>query len=155
VLAPPEVRVAAPSAPPQSEWENEGVSGDPVAVLIVDDQAPFRRAAKAVVGATPGFEVVAEAETGEQAVELADQIGPRLVLMDINMPGINGIEAARQITTAHPEIVVLLLSTYQADDLPADARSCGAASYVNKEEFAPQVMQDVWAEHGPASSSLA
>jgi len=130
------------------------VSGDPVAVLIVDDQAPFRRAAKAVVGVTPGFEVVAEAETGEQAVEMADQIAPRLVLMDINMPGINGIEATRQITGAHPEIVVLLLSTYQADDLPADARNCGAASYVNKEDFAPQVMQDLWAQHGQEPSAL-
>jgi DNA-binding NarL/FixJ family response regulator len=129
------------------------VGEESVAVLIVDDQAPFRRAAKAVVGATPGFEVVAEAETGEQAVELADQIAPRLVLMDINMPGINGIEAARQITTAHPEIVVLLLSTYQADDLPADAADCGAASYVNKEEFAPQVMKDLWSQHGADGSS--
>jgi DNA-binding NarL/FixJ family response regulator len=71
--------------------------------------------------------------------------------MDINMPGINGIEATRQITTAHPEIVVLLLSTYQADDLPADAATCGAASYVNKEEFSPQVMKDLWAKHDAAT----
>ena len=130
------------------------MNGDPVAVLIVDDQAPFRRAAKAVVGATPGFEVVGEAETGEQAVQMVNEISPQLVLMDINMPGINGIEATRQITTAHPEVVVLLLSTYQADDLPADARTCGAASYVNKEEFGPQVMQDLWAERRPGSSTL-
>ena len=119
-----------------------------VAVLIVDDQAPFRRAANAVVAATPGFRVVGEAETGEQAVAMVDELSPGLVLMDINMPGINGIEATRQITSAHPEIVVLLLSTYQADDLPADARTCGAASYVNKEEFAPKVMTDLWAQHG-------
>jgi len=63
------------------------------------------------------------------------------------MPGINGIEAARQITTAHPEIVVLLLSTYREEDLPSDARDCGAAAYVNKEEFAPSVIQDVWDKH--------
>ena len=59
----------------------------PVPVLIVDDQAPFRRAARAVVTATPGFEVVGEAESGEEAVELADSLAPGLVLMDINLPG--------------------------------------------------------------------
>ena len=95
----------------------------PVPVLIVDDQAPFRRAARTVVTATPGFEVVGEAESGEEAVELADALDPGLVLMDINLPGINGIEATRRITAAHPDAVVMLLSTYQADDLPADAGS--------------------------------
>jgi DNA-binding NarL/FixJ family response regulator len=118
-----------------------------VPVLIVDEQAPVRRAARAVMSVTPGFEVVGEAESGEQAVALVEQLGPRLVLMDINMPGINGCEATRQITAAHPEVVVLLLSTYQAGDLPADALSCGAAEYVNKEDFGPAVVQDAWSKH--------
>jgi two-component system invasion response regulator UvrY len=118
----------------------------PVAVLIVDDQAPFRRAARAVIGATKGFEVVGEAESGEEAVALADELSPGLVLMDINMPGISGIEATRQIMQAHPEIAVVLLSTYTAADLPADARDCGAAAYVNKEEFGPSVVHDLWAK---------
>jgi DNA-binding NarL/FixJ family response regulator len=65
--------------------------------------------------------------------------------MDINMGGISGIEAARRITSASPQVVVVLLSTYQVDDLPADAASSGAAAYVNKEEFGPQVLKDVWA----------
>ncbi len=118
---------------------------NPIAVLIVDDQAPFRRAARAVVTATSGFDVVAEAESGEEAVELAAQLSPGLVLMDINLPGINGIEATRQIKAARPETIVMLLSTYQAADLPADAKDCGAARYVNKEEFGPQVILDTWA----------
>jgi two-component system, NarL family, invasion response regulator UvrY len=117
-------------------------------VLIVEDQAPFRRAARAVVTATPGFEVVGEAESGEDAVAMADALLPGLVLMDINLPGINGIEATRRITAAHPEAVVMLLSTYQAGDLPSDANSSGAVEYVHKEEFGPSVVRDVWERFG-------
>jgi DNA-binding NarL/FixJ family response regulator len=121
-----------------------------VPVLIVDDQAPFRRAARAVITATPGFEVVGEAESGEEAVEMADALAPGMVLMDINLPGINGIEATRRITAAHPEAVVMLLSTYQSGDLPADAETCGAAAYVHKEEFGPDLVQDLWSRHSAA-----
>ena len=121
-----------------------------VPVLIVDDQAPFRRAASSVVRVTSGFEVVGEAESGEEAVERAATLGPGLVLMDINMPGIGGIEATRQITQSHPEVVVVLLSTYQEDDLPPDARDCGAAAYVHKEQFGPAVLRDVWDGRGAA-----
>ena len=116
-----------------------------VSVLIVDDQAPFRRAAAAVVKVTGGFEVVGEAGSGEEAVELAGTLSPQMVLMDINMGGISGIEATRRITAGAPQVVVVLLSTYQADDLPADAATSGAAAYVNKEEFGPRVLQDAWA----------
>lgn len=120
-----------------------------VSVLIVDDQVPFRRAAAAVVRVTGGFEVAGEAGSGEEAVELAQDLAPQLVLMDINMGGISGIEATRRITTGSPEVVVVLLSTYQSDDLPADAATSGAVAYVNKEEFGPQVLQDLWSRrHG-------
>jgi DNA-binding NarL/FixJ family response regulator len=112
----------------------------PIGVLIVDDQAPFRRAARAVVAATPGFEVVGEAESGEKAVDLATSLGAKMVLMDINLPGINGIEATRRITGARPGVVTVLLSTYREEDLPAGADDCGAAAYVHKEEFGPAVL---------------
>ncbi len=124
----------------------------PVPVLIVDDQAPFRNAARAVVRLTPGFQVVGEAESGEAAVELVESLHPALVLMDINMGGINGIEATRRITTTHPEVIVLLLSTYQKDDLPSDANTSGYAGYVNKDEFGPGVLREFWTGQAPNGS---
>jgi two-component system, NarL family, invasion response regulator UvrY len=118
-----------------------------VTVLIVDDQLPFRAVARTVIGMTAGFEVAAEAETGEAAVLIADEQVPDLVLMDINLPGINGIEATRRIRAAHPDIAVILLSTYSEADLPADARDCGAIAYVHKEDFGPILVRDLWQQH--------
>ena len=114
-----------------------------VSVLIVDDQPPFRDAARTVVSVLKGWQVVAEAATGEDAVELARTTGPALILMDINLPGISGIEATRRIVAAAPDARVVLLSTYQADDLPADAMACGAAAYVRKEDLTPRVLRAV------------
>ena len=119
-----------------------------VTVLIVDDQLPFRAVARTVVGLTPGFEVGGEAESGEDAVAQVNAIRPDLVLMDINLPGINGIEATRQIRAAHPDVQIILLSTYSEADLPADAREVGALAYVHKEDFGPAVMRDLWPEAG-------
>jgi DNA-binding NarL/FixJ family response regulator len=114
-------------------------------VLIVDDQLPFRLAARAVLRRTEGFEFVDEATSGEEAVEKAAALRPELVLMDINMPGISGIEATRQIVAGDPSAVVFLCSTYQLSDLPPDATTSGARAYVNKEELGPEVLTDLWA----------
>jgi DNA-binding NarL/FixJ family response regulator len=119
-----------------------------VSVLIVDDQPPFRAVARTVVGVASGFEVVAEAGSGEEAVAAALETSPAMVLMDINLPGINGIEATRRIVAALPDAVVVLLSTYDAASLPADAADCGAVRYVNKEDFSPKVLRDVWSTYG-------
>ena len=124
----------------------EQTSTSPVRVLVVDDQAPFRMAARAVLRCTEGFELVGEAETGEEALELVASLRPGLVLMDINMPGINGIEATRRIVDEWPDTVVLLCSTYQLSDLPADAATSGASTYVNKEELGPAVIRRCWDE---------
>ena len=137
---------AIPSTePPSGPMSGRGT----VSVLIVDDQAPFRSVARTVVGVAPDFEVVAEAESGEEAIELAGVTEPAVVLMDINLPGINGIDATREITTSRPGTVVVLLSSYDAGSLPADAQTCGAARYLHKEDFGPVVLAEIWREHRP------
>ncbi|MCW2645649.1 MAG: two-component system, NarL family, invasion response regulator UvrY [Pseudonocardiales bacterium] len=115
----------------------------PVGVLIVDDQPPFRAVARTLVSLLKGWHVVGEVATGEDAVLAVGTTSPGIVLMDINLPGISGIEATRQITKAFPSVRVVLLSTYQADDLPADALSCGAAAYVRKEDLTPKVLREI------------
>jgi DNA-binding NarL/FixJ family response regulator len=123
----------------------------PVRVLIVDDQEPFRMAARAVVEATDGFEVAGEAETGEDSVQRARELNPDLVLMDVNLPGIDGLEATRQILAeAEGRVVVLLVSTYEAEEYAPRAAEVGAASYISKSEFEPDRLADAWAA---ASSS--
>jgi pilus assembly protein CpaE len=117
-----------------------------VSVLIVDDQAPFRLAARAVLSRTDGFELVGEASDGDEAVERARELRPGLVLMDINMPTVGGIEATRQIVAELPGTIVFLCSTYQRGDLPPEAEQSGFAAYVNKEELAPDLLRRLWDE---------
>lgn len=122
-------------AGPSPSWSAESVT-----VLVVDDQEPFRAAARFVIRATAGMQVVGEVETGEEAVAMAESLRPHLVLMDINLPGISGLEATRQIMNDRPGTAVLLMSTYSAEDLPAQARSCGARGYVHKSNLTPDVL---------------
>ena len=123
--------------------ENGRVS-DRFPVLIVDDQAPFRAAMKAVLRRASEFELVGEAANGNEAVTLAEQLHPALVLMDINMPEMNGIEATRRIVAAHPDVVVFLCSTYDLADLPRSATESGASGYVNKERFGVEALRQLW-----------
>jgi DNA-binding NarL/FixJ family response regulator len=117
-----------------------------VRVLIVDDQEPFRLAARMVVDATDGFDVVGEAETGESSVEMARELSPDLVLMDVNLPGINGLDATRQILSESSNpVVVLLLSTYEEEEYAPRAAECGAAAYIPKAVFGPDKLETAWA----------
>jgi DNA-binding NarL/FixJ family response regulator len=125
-----------------------------VRVMIVDDQEPFRMAARLVVESTDGFDVVGEAETGEESIEMAQELDPDLVLMDVNLPGINGLDATRKILeVADHRIVILLLSTYEESEYGPRAAECGAAGFISKSAFEPERLADAWAAATGASAS--
>ena len=137
---------------------NETIDAEqaPVRVLIVDDQAPFRDAAKAVISRIAGFVLAGEATSGEEAVDLVDELQPSLILMDINMGEMDGLEATRRITATHPDTLVFLVSTYTMDDMPPGAQTCGAAAYLNKDEVTRRVVRNLWDTRGdPAWRSAA
>jgi DNA-binding NarL/FixJ family response regulator len=116
----------------------------PVRVLIVDDQEPFRSAARLVVGLVEGFEVVAEAVSGEEAIRLAAELAPDLVLMDINLPGIDGLEATRQLRADRPGLRVIVMSTYEAGEYERLALEAGAVTFMSKSDFDPDSMVESW-----------
>jgi len=113
-----------------------------VRVLVVDDQEPFRRAMTAVVEETDGFVVVGSATTGEESLTAAAALRPDMVLMDVNLPGIDGVEASRRLTSAEDGPVVVLLSTYDAEDF--DIAGSGATTYVAKAAFGPDRLSACW-----------
>ncbi len=116
-----------------------------VRVMIVDDQAPFRMAARLVVESTDGFDVVGEAESGEESIGLAKEVDPDLVLMDVNLPGINGLEATRSILEeADHRVVILLLSTYEESEFGPRIAESGAAGFISKSVFEPDGLREAW-----------
>jgi two-component system, NarL family, invasion response regulator UvrY len=117
---------------------------EPLSVMVVDDQAPFRMAARAVIRRSEGFSLAGEAENGVKALELANEIHPSVVLMDINMPEMGGIEATRRIVADLPDTFVILCSTYDISDLPPDATVSGARAYVNKEQLGATTLRRLW-----------
>jgi DNA-binding NarL/FixJ family response regulator len=117
---------------------------DDVRVFVVDDQAPFRDAARAVIELTDGFLFVGEAATGEESLVETARLHPDLVIMDVNLPGIDGIEATRRMTR-NDKPAVLLVSTYDEQDYARLAAECGAIAYLPKSEFGPDALVDGWA----------
>jgi len=115
-----------------------------VRVLIVDDQEPFRAVARMVVEFTDGFDVVGESVTGEDSVISARILKPDLVLMDVNLPGISGLEATVQILAQPAPPVVLVLSTYEPGEYAPRAAGVGAAAYIPKSTFDPEVLAGAW-----------
>lgn len=147
-LGKPEMVVRTPSRAPRPPRNDGTVADERVRVWVVDDQASFRRATAATLAAMDDFVMAGECETGESALERIPVGDADLVLMDIHMPGMGGIEAARQIHAARPDVRLVLMSTYAAEDLPAAAHHCGAATYLHKERLSPELLSRIWQTGG-------
>lgn len=115
-----------------------------VRVLIVDDQPPFREASRMVVDMTDGFEVVGEAHNGLDAINLVPELHPDLVLMDVQMPGIDGIETTRRIRALPDPPEVIVMSTHESGDYVELAVSAGAIGFVPKSQFSFDTLSDTW-----------
>ena len=115
-----------------------------VRVLIVDDVEPFRGAARLIIEATPGFEVAGEVASGEESLETARAIRPDMVLMDVNLPGIDGVEAGRQIVAEAPSTVVVLVSTHDGENAESIVADSGAAAYLAKARLTSESLRAVW-----------
>jgi len=120
-----------------------------VRVLVVDDSDVFRNVLRAVVTATPAFEVVGAASSGREALDMVDRLVPELVLADVAMPELDGTETARLIRRRYPEIVVVLLSAFSR----ASAKD-PELSVVDKRDLSPRWLADFWATRGGSSSSV-
>ena len=107
-------------------------STEPIRVLVADDHPVFRRGMRAILGAEPEIELVGEATDGEEAVALALELRPDVILMDLNMPGVTGIEATRRILEASPDTAILMLTMFEDDDPVLAAMRAGAPGYVLK-----------------------
>ena len=113
-------------------------------VLAVDDQVAFLSVMRDLVEATENLEVVAEAASAEQAIELMREIGPGMILMDIWMPGGDGMSAVREIKALMPETVVVLTSTTRPDELPLRVQDVGADAVIWKSDLEPALLDALW-----------
>jgi DNA-binding NarL/FixJ family response regulator len=122
-------------------------SAGTVTVLTVDDQAVFRRAVGDLIAATPGFDEVGQATTGAEALELAAALKPDLVLLDVRMEGMDGLETARRLLRADCGAVVVLISVNEVPEASA-ALAEGVAAHVRKQELSTRTLRKLWATHG-------
>ena len=122
-------------------------SSAPIRVLVVDDHAIVRKGICALLETKPGIEVVGEATDGGEAVALARELCPDVVLMDLVMPGTDGIEATREITSSLPETRVLVLTSFAADDKLFPAIRAGALGYLLKDSGPEELVQGIRQVH--------
>jgi chemotaxis response regulator CheB len=116
-----------------------------VTVLTVDDQAVFRRAVGDLIAATPGFEEIGQAASGAEALELADALHPDLVLLDVRMGDMDGIETAQRLQASGCEAVLVLISL---NEVPEAASAEGVATFVRKQELSARTLRELWTAHG-------
>lgn len=115
----------------------------PIRILIADDHAIIRGGLRALLAHEPGFEIVAEASDGRQAVELAERELPNVVILDISMPILNGIEAARQISSKSPDIQLIMLTVHADECYLMNALKAGARGYVLKSSSEFEIVEAV------------
>src|SRR5207247_1686029 len=106
----------------------------PLRILIVDDHAVVRRGVRALLESQPGWEVSAEATTGREAVDLARRLQPDIVVMDLSLPELNGLDATRQIVNESPRTEVLVLTMHHSEELARNVLQAGARGYVLKSD---------------------
>ena len=123
---------------------------EPIKILIADDHPLFRFGMRTRLGAEADLEVIGEAGSAEEAIALTGRLGPDVVLMDLNLPGMNGIEATRTIREAHPQVAVLVVTMFDDDSVFAAMRA-GARGYLLKGAEAEETVRAVRAvAHGEA-----
>jgi DNA-binding NarL/FixJ family response regulator len=115
----------------------------PIRILIADDHAVVRQALRIMLEMTPDVTVVAEASDGAQAVELAQQLSPDIVLMDVRMEGMDGVEATRRLREVAPQIPVLILTGFGADDYLVQAIEAGAHGFLLKDSSQEEVVKAI------------
>ncbi len=128
------------------------MSPDSIGVLVVDDQLVFRQVAHEVIDATDEFELLGEAASGAHALAAAGELAPDLILLDVRMPGMDGIETASRLHEQDPGPVIVLITVEEAPDLPAGLTTCGAAELVRKQDFGPALLRRLWRAHGGRST---
>jgi NarL family two-component system response regulator LiaR len=117
---------------------------DSITVMIVDDHEMVRRGASGYLAAQPDITVVAEAESGEEAVHLAREHVPDVVLMDLVMPGMDGVEATRKVKDASPRTQIIVLTSYHQDEHIFPALQAGAISYLLKDVKAAELVEAIF-----------
>jgi DNA-binding NarL/FixJ family response regulator len=120
-------------------------TGEPVTVVVADDQSAVREGLVLLLGTVPGIAVVGEAEDGEAAVEAVAAKDPQVVLMDLNMPRCDGVEATRRVRASHPRTQVVVLTTYSDDESIIGALRAGALGYLTKDATRAEIGRAVLA----------
>lgn len=130
-----------------------------IKTLIVDDDASFRQRVKELLAPEPDIEVVGEAADGQEAILRAGELRPDVVLMDVRMPVMNGVDATRHLKTAMPEIKVIVLTVFDVQEYREAAMASGASGYLIKklliEDLVPAIREAGIEDPGPQATGLA
>jgi DNA-binding NarL/FixJ family response regulator len=119
----------------------------PTRIVTVDDHAPFRDAARALIDMVEDFELVEECSNGESALAVVEQVDADLVIIDVRMKGLDGIETARRMRTQDASRVIVLATSGDLSELENLAAACGAAALVQKHWLTPRLLRGLWIAH--------